>query len=202
MPAIILEGPDESGKTMLATALYGYTYPNSVVTKSPAASPLWHDEYGMYVQKHLGRNDGRTWIFDRVPEISELVYGAVKREAVRLADPMQSLKSLRHPKVMVIACRRSGIHIDQHHDAEGDFIDASEHDQIVGGYKVAFELLRSHGVKMIGWDWQEKATHWTNITLAMFAYGFGPRNMSLVENFDEAYEVGRERIDGSSSSAK
>lgn len=80
---IILEGPDNSGKTTLASSIQSWLGEDYVkIIKSPASiSTDWQDEWEYWLLDHWHEEEkeGILYILDRTPEISEPIYASIYR---------------------------------------------------------------------------------------------------------------------------
>ena len=80
---IVLEGPDNSGKTTLASSIQNWLGGDYVkVIKSPASiSTSWKEEWEYWLLDHWHEEEkeGILYILDRTPEISEPIYASIYR---------------------------------------------------------------------------------------------------------------------------
>ncbi len=158
MATIILEGPDSSGKTTLAHALVGWMGPDKCrYVKSPAGKTKeWDEGWNEWNAYQIGRShmSRRTYILDRTPEISELVYGPVVRGFTRLRNPLSSLTRLKHPDTLIIMTSTDKPYHGVQTDSMGNSI--YEHrEKIAAAYDLITLLMRYDGYQMGSWDYEE-----------------------------------------------
>lgn len=118
MPVIILEGPDESGKSHLANRL-GLIFNAKVIHSPVHGAERWDDEWNYWALNAAKEAGDDYIILDRTPEISELVYGSiVPGRHIRLADPWTIFERLlESPDIFMVFCENpypdlEGIHLD------------------------------------------------------------------------------------------
>jgi len=150
---IIVEGPDNSGKTTLASALMARVKPWGIYLKSPASRDIdWWFEYSHWVS-HICHNIKPPFvpIMDRVPEIGELVYGYYYRGDCRLEHTVQSYQSWSQESLspIVVICRWQGITKEVEKTVTGENIDASGLREIDLLYGMMARLLGSSGLSVI-----------------------------------------------------
>jgi len=194
MAVIILEGPDESGKTTLANALMGY-YSSAAYIKSPATQRIWDNKWDDWcIRVAANTPSHEVSILDRTPEVSETVYGSVIRGMPRLANPMASLASLIQPAVLMVLCSNSNTLVDAHEATSGYRISEEQHQQIIGGYKIVEQLLRPRGMKMLRWNrWDEEA--WSSLVAGLHAMiGQYLQGDKLTGDFETFRKEGIERV--------
>ena len=93
---IILEGPDEGGKTTLAHAIAGLAIHNNLqpqLVKSPAGKTTqWEEPWEIWVKIHEARAHqfpSHLYILDRVPEVSEPIYAYAHHRSPRYRHPIR-----------------------------------------------------------------------------------------------------------------
>ena len=189
---IIIEGPDESGKTTLAIALLGYFYPDVGLLKSPAGkSPDWYPYFDNWVGRVTTAAAQSILLLDRVPEISEAVYGPIMRGSSRLNSPLGSLLNL--PKNgLVIFCqfprtRPRGDLFEEHTVTGGRIIMPSDQLAIAGAYKIVESFVKQF-VPVI--QWQYWNYHWNSLISKL------PVKLPTVNlSFEEALGKGRSIVE-------
>ncbi len=190
MTAIIIEGPDESGKTTLATALLGYFGDDAAYVKSPAGrSPEWYHYFDSWVGKVMEDTRKPLWIFDRCPEISELVYGPVMRGFSRLNNPIASILGMPKGSVAIF-CEFPSFPkgLKGYHEAVGGHpVSPSKQRELIGGYKIATTLVHEV-MTVLPWRYWESDRIW-DILLSQL-----PFTTDRTITFDEALEEGEELI--------
>ncbi len=194
MTAIIIEGPDESGKTTLATALIGYFDGSAAYLKSPAGrDPMWSQYYNAWVGRVSSDKRKFTHILDRVPEISELVYGPIIRDTSRLNNPMASILSL--PKnTKVVFCQfpvKENLQ-DTHVAAGGKTITQEDQIKIQGGYRVVEAMVQPLVNGVYRWYYWRRDRMWSALILYLDPVGYN----SQIPLFNEALERGKEILHG------
>lgn len=155
MPVIVVEGPDESGKSTLAHALKVMIQPQPIFRRSPATfrgSP-W-DENTCQLVKELS-NKPELYIMDRCSEISEMVYGPIVRGQARNAGYIYQWNNWDE-KVCLIFAQSYQLPIQIHRDVTGTPIQSEEHISTQAIYKVMHEAFRHHPYVMtIPYTWTE-----------------------------------------------
>jgi len=119
MPIIVLEGPDESGKTTLATKLRDTLEPviDTEYQRSPVREHGWSEQYNNYLINQ-SRAIGHLLVQDRIPEISESVYGFMRGEP-RTHGWVYEAGDWFHQPIFMVFCEGPGILQTTHKDAEG-----------------------------------------------------------------------------------
>jgi len=150
MPVIILEGADNTGKSTLAEALHAHFGPNAVVVKSPAKYFDWDDSMNEWTSEFVEASSVMSsnfyFILDRVPEISELIYGAIFRTPCTERFP-HFLRSLQSHRVMFVLCTHDGFE-EGELDKVGNLIAQPNHEKIVAAYTVMSYVLARSGVQV------------------------------------------------------
>lgn len=143
MPIIVLEGPDESGKTHLAQTFKEHftTALESVhveVQRSPVKEMGWSDEYNHYLAS-LSLVTSHLIIQDRTPEISESIYGHM-RGNVRTTGWVYEVGGWFYYPIFMVFCLAPYKLENMHKDAEG--LDVKHtHEQICLLYDYTFEQI-------------------------------------------------------------
>jgi len=198
MAAIILEGPDGSGKTSLAYALMGSMTPGrGQYIKSPLGKdPKWDTKYNYWHQAMVARYPDQLVILDRTPEISEAVYGPILRSRTRLYNPMLSLQSLSAPATKVIMCIGSPDLEGEHTDSHGNDV-VQHHIQVIGGYTLVNDLLTRSAPGRI-WIWDKEDMNWEDYfpTIVDHYLPYFPPYEHM--DFWKAYEIGKEWVSAES----
>ena len=146
MPIIVLEGPDESGKTTLARKLEkelseAFPGPHDVeYQRSPVKEHGWSDEYNRYLP-NLASVSNHLVIQDRIPEISESIYGYVRGNARNHGWLFEAGDWFDYSIFIVFCKAPSSLSISTHNDATGRFIDATSHDLICDLYNYTYQEL-------------------------------------------------------------
>lgn len=141
MPIIVLEGPDESGKTTLAERLHDHFMPvfppaNVEIQRSPVKEHGWSHEYNHYLI-NLCQVTNHLVIQDRSPEISESIYGYM-RGGSRSHGWLMEAGDWFHQPIFMIFCEGPATLRYEHRDAEGLKV---AHDEINLLYDYTFGLL-------------------------------------------------------------
>jgi energy-coupling factor transporter ATP-binding protein EcfA2 len=194
MPAVVLEGPDGSGKTALAYALLGCVPPGrGLYIKSPAGKDSkWKDRYNYWVQSTRARHPDKLITFDRTPEISEAVYGSLVRYNCRLHSPVESLSTLHDHSTTVIMCLGSEELEGEHEDPMGNDI-REHHQKVLAGYTLVTDLLKSLGTGILLWDrvtspFFKQIVHRLHIRHTFYF-------PSPPQDFWTSYQIGKDRYD-------
>jgi len=150
MATIVIEGPDGSGKTTLARALLGL-FPFAQYHKSPAGSDAdWKAEWGYYVRSKTGLQ--AFTVLDRVPEISELVYGHNVRGNVRGLNHLSEITGWANSaNILVILCSYQGAPYGIHKDFTGNSV-KDKMKAIASTYDFLMVAMRSSRVQVFEWD--------------------------------------------------
>jgi hypothetical protein len=143
MPIIAIEGPDESGKTTLAQSLTNLL--DGVVPvdyqRSPVKEHGWSKEYNTYLTRMSDLAHDRLIIQDRVPEISEAVYGNVLRGKSRSRGWAYELYRWINEPIFLIFCSGPYRLKSNHSDVQGNDIGPIEHQIVSAMYDHVCEQL-------------------------------------------------------------
>lgn len=197
MSTIIIEGPDNSGKTMLAYALIGWMGPDKChYVKSPAGeSKEWDESWNEWNAQHIEMSSvsGKTYIMDRTPEISELVYGPVIRGFTRLRNPLSSLQRLNHPDTLIIMTSTNKRYDRSHTDYLGNVI-LDKHISIAATYNLINLLMKYDGFQLGLWDYE--GSHMRHIVHRINSL-FQPKGLDTVNDVPDQYYIdkGKEIVD-------
>lgn len=145
---IILEGPDNSGKSTLANAIQTWLGPESCyIIKSPASVSVdWDDNWSSWAVDHYydEEQDGRLYILDRTPEISEPIYASIYRQGnIRNRDFLKEWQSLKQHMdyTQILFCMQNG-DINEGVELTPDGSDTSlRNDMLVMSYALMYRLL-------------------------------------------------------------
>lgn len=123
MPIIVLEGPDHSGKTTLAEELQariGAVFNEVPLERSPVKEHGWSDAYNTYLRDRTHLLQDLIGVQDRVPEISETVYG-IMRGKPRGRGWCYELYSWLEQPIFFVFCQNSDHYLrGRHFDVEGN----------------------------------------------------------------------------------
>ena len=144
---IVLEGPDNSGKTTLASSIQAWLGGDYVkVIKSPASiSTDWKKEWEYWLLDHWHEEEkeGILYILDRTPEISEPIYGSIYRGGnIRnklFAD--QWVKFREYPDLQFLFCMQEGDIVEGVELTPDGNDTALRNDMLVISYGIMFRLL-------------------------------------------------------------
>jgi hypothetical protein len=191
--AIVLEGPDESGKTTLAIALMGhFGQERAAYIKSPAGrSTEWSSYFNAWIPRLVEDTTKEVWIVDRCPEISEQVYGAVLRGRSRLNNPMASILAMPYD-TRAVFCRfpltlREPDLSKEHLDPQGNRIGSFDQAKIIGAYTVVEEMVRKHLNNTYRWFYWDHEKYWPGLVVQLDSTVVS--SADLLE-WHEAYEKG------------
>ena len=189
MTAIIKEGPDESGNTTLATALFGHYGEDAFYLKSPAGkSSEWYPYFDAWVGRVIGDTRTGIQILDRIPEISEMVYGPIMRNGSRLNNPIASILNLPRGSVVIFCHAPEGLLKGEHYAAGAKLLRPEDQGAIIGGYKVIESLVKESGVQVLHWYYWRTEELWksllTQLALRSNEPGF----------FENAWAKGRDKL--------
>jgi hypothetical protein len=183
MPVIVVEGPDESGKSTLAAALRVMIHPQPIFRRSPAtfAGSPWN-EYTCQLVDELSTSPN-LYIMDRCSEISEMVYGPTIRGTARPASYIHEWYDWDE-RVCLIFAKAYRDPLDLHRDVTGRPIDNSQHEQTRAIYEVMHAMFRHHpNVMTIPYTWVEPLPTFGSIKEWM--EGLKPQNMQPEFKFHE-----------------
>lgn len=148
---IILEGPDNSGKSTLANAIQKWLGEDSCyIIKSPASvSKDWNEHWSSWAVDHYydEEQDGRLYILDRTPEISEPIYASIYRQGkIRNSeDLLNSWKSLsaHMDYTQILFCMQNG-DVKKGVELTPDGSDtALKNDMLVMSYSLMYRLFEA-----------------------------------------------------------
>lgn len=148
---IILEGPDNSGKSTLANAIQEWLGKESCyIIKSPASvSKDWDDNWSSWAVDHYydEEQDGRLYILDRTPEISEPIYASIYRQGKirNREDLLNSWKSLsaHMDYTQILFCMQNG-DVKKGVELTPDGSDtALKNDMLVMSYALMYRLFEA-----------------------------------------------------------
>lgn len=120
MAIIVLEGPDESGKTWLAKRLVEILNHDfsAEYQRSPIKQYGWSHEYNHYLNNLCRANPADNIVVqDRIPEISESIYGAL-RGNVRCAGWLNEAGEWFYSNIFMVFCEGPGVLKEHHYDVE------------------------------------------------------------------------------------
>lgn len=147
MPVVLLEGPDESGKTTLAMLLIRQLMEAGIQVqyrKSPAGKDeVWFSYYDTYLSDlaSVKNHSGPVFILDRTPEISESVYGTV-RGKIRGSGLICQVDEWLRKDIFMVFCTAPKTLDKDHTDTFGNVITRDKHHDIVALYNVIAYNLR------------------------------------------------------------
>lgn len=155
---IIIEGPDNSGKTTLAQeicesmdSLYIKTYQTK-----------WtHQELRAFQEDLLDmdyrRSDDRQWVFDRYPVVSHYIYSRVIRNdhSYGWDDLRELLLPWKDAGVEYIYCRPDLSIIEDYGDRPQMAGVKENTRELVDLYDIMFEAIREMGITTIHHDWSK-----------------------------------------------
>ncbi len=186
---IIIEGPDESGKTTLALALLGYFHPEAGILKSPASrSPEWSSYFDSWVGKVTSDANEAILILDRVPEISELVYGPIMREKSRLNSPVASILNLPKEAVIILCHPKPGPLKGTHFAGGAQLLRTEDQGAIIGGYEVVGALVQEFTQTIHWYYWNY---HW-NALLSKLPVRLPNVNVTFEDSLKRGTEMVRD----------
>ena len=144
---IVLEGPDNSGKTTLASSIQDWLGEDYVkVIKSPASiSTDWKEEWEYWLLDHWHEEEkeGILYILDRTPEISEPIYGSIYR-AGNIRNKLfaeQWVKIKEYPDIQFLFCMQDGDIVEGVELTPDGNDTALRNDMLVMSYGLMYRLL-------------------------------------------------------------
>ena len=144
---IVLEGPDNSGKTTLASSIQNWLGGDYVkVIKSPASiSTSWKEEWEYWLLDHWHEEEkeGILYILDRTPEISEPIYGTVYR-AGNIRNKLfaeQWVKIKEYPDIQFLFCMQDGDIVEGVELTPDGNDTALRNDMLLMSYGLMYRLL-------------------------------------------------------------
>lgn len=155
---VILEGPDNSGKTMLARHLQDMIGPYALYLKSPAGvHQEWKDEWNHWVGDVCHSiQPPFTAILDRVPEISEPIYGLMFRGQNRAKNAVNEWVSWNEFRLLLVICEPpEGTVYDDEETVTGDPVGASEIPALSQAYGFVGNLLHGIGLYVMTYRWNK-----------------------------------------------
>ena len=155
---IIVEGPDESGKTELVNKLAAH-YVGSRIVKSPAGRSIeWHSSWNDWVKGFARTNVNVPLILDRTPEISELVYGSVVRNYSRVQDPLkifdygwQIIPEAHY--IAIVFCRPGVYNPQSEHTSPFGHRVNDYLEKVYGAYEMLYHMLYPERSEVLSYDW-------------------------------------------------
>ena len=143
MPIIIVEGPDESGKTTLAVKLREALDPiiRTEYQRSPVKEFGWTDQYNSYTIDLANVTQNHLVVQDRVPEISEAIYG-MTRDEIRTHGWVYEAGPWFHELIFLIFCEGPAQLEKGHKDAQGLNVEPM-HEEICLLYDYTYKLLEA-----------------------------------------------------------
>lgn len=144
---IILEGPDNSGKTTLATSIQKWLGEDFVkIVKSPASvSKNWQVEWEHWALDHWNDedNDGILYILDRTPEISEPIYATIYRGGnIRNSKFLENwIQFKEYPDLQILMCLQEGDVVEGFELTPDGSDTALQNDMLIMSYGLMYRLL-------------------------------------------------------------
>ncbi len=144
---IVLEGPDNSGKSTLANAIQNWLGSDVVhIVKSPASvSKGWQDEWEYWLLDHWHEEEkeGILYILDRTPEISEPIYASIFRNGEirnsKFAD--QWIKFREYNDLFFLFCLQEGPVVKGVELTPDGSDTAMQNDMLVMSYALMYRLM-------------------------------------------------------------
>lgn len=130
MPVILFEGPDNSGKTTFARALYEVLVKDvpelgTHYERSPVKEFGWQPGHSTYL-KDVSQASDYLRVQDRTPEISETVYGVMRGEPKGRGWLFEAYAWVQQPIFMVF-CEGGELGDRVHRDTAGKTISLTKH---------------------------------------------------------------------------
>lgn len=147
MPVIVIEGPDESGKTTLAkyfVDLLQTLLPDTEVTyaRSPVKEHGWNHNLNHHLDRLAEVSNRDLLILDRTPEISEPIYGFLRDD--RSEGWLSEVSQWGRHNILLVFCQ-GPLHLEEPHvDAEGWIIEDSGHRIICNLYEFTYLQLERY----------------------------------------------------------
>jgi hypothetical protein len=166
---VILEGPDESGKTTLAHALLGYADTQDLkprYIKSPAGKDRgWFPSWDNWVTHRYEETDSRSiFVLDRVPEISEVVYSWALTRRMRARHPLTTLFDWVNKPIIYVNCMGIGGLDGSHRDPFGQSI-RDNHYRVCIGYDLLSRVIDRYVqvVEYNRYEYDRQGENWLNV---------------------------------------
>ena len=160
MPVILFEGPDNSGKTTFARAVYenlAQVVDGVHYERSPVKELGWQPGHSTYL-KDVSDATQYLRIQDRTPEISESVYGIMRGEPRGRGYLFEAYAWVHQPIYMVF-CEGGDLGQRTHKDTLGNDIGLSEHTLACMLYEEVYFQLRNfmlfthtHDLRVVKYD--------------------------------------------------
>ena len=144
---IVLEGPDNSGKTTLASSFQNWLGGDYVkVIKSPASiSTSWKEEWEYWLLDHWHEEEkeGILYILDRTPEISEPIYASIYRGG-KIRNKLfaeQWIKMKEYKDLNFLFCMQEGDVVEGKELTPDGNDTALRNDMLIMSYGLMYRLL-------------------------------------------------------------
>ena len=144
---IVLEGPDNSGKTTLASSIQNWLGGDYVkVIKSPASiSTSWKEEWEYWLLDHWHEEEkeGILYILDRTPEISEPIYASIYRGG-KIRNKLfaeQWIKMKEYKDLNFLFCMQEGDVVEGKELTPDGNDTALRNDMLIMSYGLMYRLL-------------------------------------------------------------
>lgn len=207
MAVILFEGPDESGKTTFARALYQLLNHNPdfevLYERSPLKEHEWSTPYSHYLADQLTYTPGLL-IQDRTPEVSESVYG-ILRGSPRGRGYVYEVYNWVNQELFVVFCKGGRKPSRRHEDAVGNPLNDQDHELITALYDhAAFNLrqvmlhARHPTFRVVEYN-RDSKTSWLNTMWAIreWLWGLYPESEDIIRkslsfSVDSAFPMPKE----------